>query len=237
MLIRPESLELEPAEGGPGPEGGLVGEVLTHTFLGSTTRVKVIGAGVDLIADVSTLAHRLGAGRHERGRPRPDRGRAAAQPRGAAGRSVCRARSGRSVKIPVTPSAASSRIRSGVVHRVDGRLEAEPARRGEPARRRALVAEAGRPGAARAADRDAEADVLDRAEARPAPPHLLERGALEAHDDRVVVEERERARDRRRDAGSATGSSARPSARSGRAPARPPARASAGPRACAAGRG
>jgi len=54
VLIRPESLELEPAESGPGPEGGLVGEVLTHTFLGSTTRVKVIGAGVDLIADVPT---------------------------------------------------------------------------------------------------------------------------------------------------------------------------------------
>ena len=54
VLIRPESLDLEPAENGPGPEGGLVGEVLTHTFLGSTTRVKVIGDGVDLIADVPT---------------------------------------------------------------------------------------------------------------------------------------------------------------------------------------
>ncbi len=54
VLIRPESLDLEPAASAPGAEGGLVGEVLTHTFLGSTTRVKVIGEGVDLIADVPT---------------------------------------------------------------------------------------------------------------------------------------------------------------------------------------
>jgi putative spermidine/putrescine transport system ATP-binding protein len=59
VLVRPESLELRPAENGVGAEGGLVGEVLTHTFLGSTTRVKVIGTGVDLIADIPTT--RIGA--------------------------------------------------------------------------------------------------------------------------------------------------------------------------------
>jgi putative spermidine/putrescine transport system ATP-binding protein len=51
VLVRPESLELERVDGEP-PAGALVGEVLTHTFLGATTRVKVIGGGVDLIADV-----------------------------------------------------------------------------------------------------------------------------------------------------------------------------------------
>jgi len=53
VLVRPESLELQRTENGT-IDGGLVGEVLTHTFLGSTTRVKVIGDGVDLIADIPT---------------------------------------------------------------------------------------------------------------------------------------------------------------------------------------
>ena len=53
VLVRPESLELQRTENGT-IGGGLVGEVLTHTFLGSTTRVKVIGDGVDLIADIPT---------------------------------------------------------------------------------------------------------------------------------------------------------------------------------------
>jgi putative spermidine/putrescine transport system ATP-binding protein len=53
VLIRPESLELEPAANGGGEEG-LVGDVLTHTFLGPVTRIKVIGSDVDLIADVTT---------------------------------------------------------------------------------------------------------------------------------------------------------------------------------------
>jgi putative spermidine/putrescine transport system ATP-binding protein len=53
VLVRPESLELTRTENGS-VESGLVGEVLTHTFLGSTTRVKVIGDGVDLIADIPT---------------------------------------------------------------------------------------------------------------------------------------------------------------------------------------
>ena len=52
VLIRPETVQVAAANGA-GPNT-LTGEVLTHTFLGSTTRVKVIGAGVDLIADVPT---------------------------------------------------------------------------------------------------------------------------------------------------------------------------------------
>jgi putative spermidine/putrescine transport system ATP-binding protein len=55
VLVRPETLELEPAASGDGAvENGLVGDVLTHTFLGPVTRLKVIGSDVDLIADVST---------------------------------------------------------------------------------------------------------------------------------------------------------------------------------------
>ena len=53
VLIRPETLELEPAEGNGGP-ADLVGDVLTHTFLGPVTRLKVIGSDLELIADVPT---------------------------------------------------------------------------------------------------------------------------------------------------------------------------------------
>jgi putative spermidine/putrescine transport system ATP-binding protein len=53
VLVRPETLELEPV-GGDGGDGGLVGDVLTHTFLGPVTRLKVIGDEIDLIADVPT---------------------------------------------------------------------------------------------------------------------------------------------------------------------------------------
>jgi putative spermidine/putrescine transport system ATP-binding protein len=54
VLVRPETLELEPVVGNSGADGGLVGDVLTHTFLGPVTRLKVIGSEVDLIADVPT---------------------------------------------------------------------------------------------------------------------------------------------------------------------------------------
>jgi putative spermidine/putrescine transport system ATP-binding protein len=54
VLVRPESLELEPsADGAPG-ENTLMGEVLTHTFLGPVTRLKVVGTDTELIADVPT---------------------------------------------------------------------------------------------------------------------------------------------------------------------------------------
>jgi putative spermidine/putrescine transport system ATP-binding protein len=51
VLARPETLELAPAGDGA---GGLVGDVLTHTFLGPVTRLKVLGEGVELIADIPT---------------------------------------------------------------------------------------------------------------------------------------------------------------------------------------
>jgi putative spermidine/putrescine transport system ATP-binding protein len=51
VLARPETLELTAAEDGA---GGLVGDVVTHTFLGPVTRLKVLGDEVELIADVPT---------------------------------------------------------------------------------------------------------------------------------------------------------------------------------------
>jgi putative spermidine/putrescine transport system ATP-binding protein len=53
VLIRPESLELEAATNGGAPNS-FNGEVLTQTFLGPVTRVKVSGGGTSLIADMST---------------------------------------------------------------------------------------------------------------------------------------------------------------------------------------
>ena len=55
VLIRPESLELEAATNGAAPSGNsLTGEVLTQTFLGPVTRLKVNTQGSGLIADMST---------------------------------------------------------------------------------------------------------------------------------------------------------------------------------------
>jgi putative spermidine/putrescine transport system ATP-binding protein len=56
VLVRPELLELEPSAdgGGGGGENTLTGEILTHTFLGSVTRLKILGTGSDLISDVPT---------------------------------------------------------------------------------------------------------------------------------------------------------------------------------------
>jgi putative spermidine/putrescine transport system ATP-binding protein len=52
VLVRPESLELTEAGGLVDGNNALKGEVLTHTFLGPVTRLKVIGPGTDLIVDV-----------------------------------------------------------------------------------------------------------------------------------------------------------------------------------------
>ena len=53
VLIRPETVELTP-ENGSGAANSLSGEVIAQTFLGPVTRLKIVGPGADLIADVST---------------------------------------------------------------------------------------------------------------------------------------------------------------------------------------
>src|SRR5438132_286961 len=55
VLVRPELLELEPSADGVGGENTLAGEVITHTFLGSVTRLKVLGQGAEYIVDVPTV--------------------------------------------------------------------------------------------------------------------------------------------------------------------------------------
>jgi putative spermidine/putrescine transport system ATP-binding protein len=54
VLIRPETLELEPSANGAAGENTLTGDVITHTFLGPVTRLKVNAPAADLIADVPT---------------------------------------------------------------------------------------------------------------------------------------------------------------------------------------
>src|SRR5436853_858964 len=64
VLIRPETLELEAATNGAGPNT-FTGEVLTQTFLGPVTRLKVTSNGTSLIADLSTArAAALPVGAH-----------------------------------------------------------------------------------------------------------------------------------------------------------------------------
>jgi putative spermidine/putrescine transport system ATP-binding protein len=54
VLIRPETVDVDRANGSAGNVNTLVGDVVTQTFLGPVTRLKIIGAGVDVIADVPT---------------------------------------------------------------------------------------------------------------------------------------------------------------------------------------
>jgi putative spermidine/putrescine transport system ATP-binding protein len=55
VLIRPESLHLTASSnGGAGSGNGVNGEVITHTFLGPVTRLKVVGPIGHLIADMPT---------------------------------------------------------------------------------------------------------------------------------------------------------------------------------------
>jgi len=53
VLVRPESVEVDRANGAGGANV-LVGDVVTQTFLGPVTRLKILGDGVDVIADVPT---------------------------------------------------------------------------------------------------------------------------------------------------------------------------------------
>jgi putative spermidine/putrescine transport system ATP-binding protein len=53
VLVRPETVEVGPANG-DGAGNTFVGDVVTQTFLGPVTRLKIVGSGVDVIADVPT---------------------------------------------------------------------------------------------------------------------------------------------------------------------------------------
>ena len=55
-LIRPETVQITPADGGGPPEGAIAGEVISHVFLGSVTRVRVADPSGEraLTADLST---------------------------------------------------------------------------------------------------------------------------------------------------------------------------------------
>ena len=54
VLVRPELLELEASTNDAVGDNRLAGEVITHTFLGSVTRLKILGREAELIADVPT---------------------------------------------------------------------------------------------------------------------------------------------------------------------------------------
>jgi putative spermidine/putrescine transport system ATP-binding protein len=52
VLVRPETVEVAAANGAGA--NTLTGEVLTHTFLGPVTRLRISGDGASLIADMPT---------------------------------------------------------------------------------------------------------------------------------------------------------------------------------------
>ena len=57
VLVRPETVELVASSDGPGPAGSFTGIVVSHIFLGSTTRVRIEDASGErgLTADLSTV--------------------------------------------------------------------------------------------------------------------------------------------------------------------------------------
>ena len=54
LLVRPETVEVERAADGAVPEGALAGTVVSRTFLGSVTRVKMDTAAGEVTTDVPT---------------------------------------------------------------------------------------------------------------------------------------------------------------------------------------
>ena len=54
VLVRPETVGVARANGAAPTGNTLVGDVVTQTFLGPVTRLKILGDGVDVIADVPT---------------------------------------------------------------------------------------------------------------------------------------------------------------------------------------
>jgi putative spermidine/putrescine transport system ATP-binding protein len=61
LLIRPETVEVASAGDGPVPEGAVVGEVVSHIFLGAVTRLRIQDPSGErgLTADIPTTRGRL----------------------------------------------------------------------------------------------------------------------------------------------------------------------------------
>ena len=161
VLVRPETVELGPASNG----AALTGEVISHTFLGPVTRLKVTFGQGEMTADVSaSRAGRSPSARASRWASRPEAPASSAsdepeQQLGTVGED------------PVDTELEELAHAPLVVDRVDGRPESEPPCKREPAPPGARVPEAGPPREARrAADRDPDADVLQ----RPQPSHLTQ---------------------------------------------------------------
>jgi putative spermidine/putrescine transport system ATP-binding protein len=65
VLVRPETLEIQAAGNGATTANAIRGEVVTHTFLGPVTRVKISAGGTMLTADMpSSRASALPPGSH-----------------------------------------------------------------------------------------------------------------------------------------------------------------------------
>jgi ABC-type Fe3+/spermidine/putrescine transport system ATPase subunit len=65
LLVRPETVEITSVDEGPLPHGALAGEIVSHIFLGSVTRIRVEDPSGEqgLTADISTArAARLAIG-------------------------------------------------------------------------------------------------------------------------------------------------------------------------------
>jgi putative spermidine/putrescine transport system ATP-binding protein len=77
VLVRPESMSVEPLPNGAAPSGSLPGSVVAHVFLGSVTRLKVeTSEPVELSVDVpSSAARRFGVGSRIAARFEPESAR------------------------------------------------------------------------------------------------------------------------------------------------------------------
>jgi putative spermidine/putrescine transport system ATP-binding protein len=65
LLVRPETVEIEPAADGAPPEGALAGTIVSRVFLGSVTRIKLDTGMGEVTADVSTArSGQLAIGTH-----------------------------------------------------------------------------------------------------------------------------------------------------------------------------
>ena len=132
VLVRPETVEVEASAS---TENGLTGEVVSQTFLGSVTRVRVLAGPTEW-----TRGPLRRAGR---GAPGRDAGQRYASPPRARG---CSARGGRRARAserlaqqirtvaedPVDAERGERSHPRGVVDRVDGRLEARARAPGRP---------------------------------------------------------------------------------------------------------